>query len=71
MGAGTGIASFLLAAMGSVVTIALAWVFYRPVLGIAMLLVAAGVGFVLAKRITKGKAVGVRWQTSPSDKVVK
>jgi hypothetical protein len=58
VGAGTGLASFLLAAMGSFVTIAIAWVFYRPVLGIALLLVAAGVGFVLAKAITKGKAVG-------------
>lgn len=58
VGAGTGIASFLLAAIGSSVTVALAWVFYRPVLGIAMLLVAAGAGFVLAKRITKGKAMG-------------
>ena len=59
VGAGTGLASLLLAGIGSSVTIALAWLFYRPVLGIAMLLVAAGAGFLLAKAITKGKAMGV------------
>jgi hypothetical protein len=58
VGVGTGVASFLLAAIGSCVTMAHAWVFYRPLLGIALLLIAAAAGFALAKRITGGKAVG-------------
>jgi hypothetical protein len=57
VGAGTGLASFLLAAMGSCITIALAWLFYRPALGIALLLVAGGLGFLLVKAMRKGKAV--------------
>jgi hypothetical protein len=57
VGAGTGLAAFLLAGIGSAVTIALAWVFYRPALGIALLLIAAGAAFLLAKAITKGKAM--------------
>lgn len=59
VGAGTGLASFLIAGIGSLITIALAWVWYRPLLGISLLLVAAGAGFLLAKAMTKGKAVGV------------
>jgi hypothetical protein len=42
LGAGIGIFAFALAAAMSVTTIAVAWVFYRPLLGISLLLVAAG-----------------------------
>lgn len=58
VGAGTTFVAFLLAGIGSCVTIALAWVWYRPVLGISLLLIAAGAGFLLAKAMTKGKAIG-------------
>jgi hypothetical protein len=42
LGAGIGLFAFLGAAALSFITIALAWVFVRPVLGIAMLLIALG-----------------------------
>ena len=58
VGAGTTFVAFLLAGIGSCVTIALAWVWYRPVLGISLLLIATAAGFLLAKAMTKGKAVG-------------
>jgi Transmembrane protein 43 len=40
LGAGLGIFSFLLAAALSTVTIAVAWIFYRPLLGIGLLVLA-------------------------------
>lgn len=46
VGAGTGIVAFLLAAPLSLLTIGVAWVFYRPMVGIP-LLVAAGIGIAL------------------------
>lgn len=48
VGAGTGIISFLLAGILSLVTIAIAWIVYRPLLGI--LLIAASVGLAAAIR---------------------
>jgi hypothetical protein len=53
VGAGTGILSFLIAAPLSFSTIAIAWLRYRPVIGIAALVliaVIAGLIFVLLKR---------------------
>uniref|UniRef100_UPI004056EC4B TMEM43 family protein n=1 Tax=Candidatus Electronema sp. TaxID=2698783 RepID=UPI004056EC4B len=41
VGAGTGIISFLLAAVLSLLTIAAAWVIYRPLIGVALLAAAA------------------------------
>lgn len=38
--AGTGLIAFLVSVVGTTVTIAVAWIFYRPVLGIALLGVA-------------------------------
>lgn len=40
VGAGTGFVSFLLAIVGSLVTIAIGWVFYRPLIGIPLLVIA-------------------------------
>ncbi|WP_417908861.1 TMEM43 family protein [Candidatus Electronema sp. PJ] len=48
VGAGTGIIAFLIAAVLSLITIAVAWVVYRPLLGIALLAVAVGL-IVLVK----------------------
>jgi hypothetical protein len=41
VGAGTGLIAFLVAAVVSLLTIAVAWLFYRPLLGIAILAVVA------------------------------
>uniref|UniRef100_UPI004055D23A TMEM43 family protein n=1 Tax=Candidatus Electronema sp. TaxID=2698783 RepID=UPI004055D23A len=41
VGAGTGLISFLLAAVLSLLTIAAAWVIYRPLIGLSLLAVAA------------------------------
>ncbi len=51
--AGTGLIAFILATVLSVVTIAVAWVVYRPVLGIALLVVAAALVFVLKGKLKK------------------
>ena len=40
VGVGTGLVAFLLAAMGSLIVFALAWLWYRPVIGVALLLLA-------------------------------
>lgn len=62
VGGGTSIISFLIAVMFSLVTIAVAWVFYRPLIGVA-LLAAALVVFWLAKN--KAKTVVSSLETSP------
>jgi len=42
VGAGTGILAFLIALPLTLVTIALAWLAYRPLIGIPLLLAAVG-----------------------------
>jgi hypothetical protein len=56
VGAGTGLVSFLLALVLSLTTIAMAWLFYRPLLG-GGLLVAAGAALYLLLRPRKRSAV--------------
>jgi hypothetical protein len=56
LGAGLGLFSFLTAAGLSLVTIALAWIFYRPLLGIGLLAVAGGAVVLLARFAAKKKA---------------
>ncbi|NOX98154.1 MAG: hypothetical protein GXP30_00175 [Verrucomicrobia bacterium] len=56
VGAGTGIIAFLLAACLSLVTIAIAWVFYRPVLGVSLLIVAAVLIVLVVKKLRGSKA---------------
>lgn len=51
VGAGAGLIALLLASMMSLVTIAIAWIWYRPLLGITLLVVAGGLVFLLAKRM--------------------
>ena len=53
IGAGAGIVSFLIAAPLSLVTIAVAWIVYRPVVGIILLVVAGAIGYLV---YTKAKA---------------
>ena len=55
VGAGTGFIAFLLSVIGTFITIALAWLWFRPALGIALLLVAASGIYLLAKAFSKGK----------------
>ena len=40
---GTGLLSFVLALALSLITVAIAWIFYRPMLGIALLVAGAAV----------------------------
>jgi len=64
IGAGTGILSFLIAAPFACLTIAVAWLRYRPAIGASLLfaaVVAAGIVFILSKR---GKSAP---QPAPSD----
>jgi len=53
VGIGTGVVAGLVALICSLVTIAIAWLFYRPVLGVALLVAA---GFLVWKLAQKRKA---------------
>ena len=55
VGAGTFIIAFLLAAGLSLVTIAIAWVFYRPLLGIGLLIVAVALAVLVIRKLLKAK----------------
>lgn len=55
VGAGIGFFAFALAAIGSSITIAAAWIFYRPLIGIAVLLITGFFLFWLIKRLRKSK----------------
>lgn len=59
VGAGTFVAALLLAVPVWCVTVALAWLFYRPLIGIGLLLVAAAVP-ILILRMRKPKVVPVK-----------
>lgn len=52
---GTGILSFLLSLMVSLTTIAIAWIFYRPLLGGTLIVVAVAV-LIMGLRSGKGKS---------------
>lgn len=56
LGAGLGLFSFMLASGLSLLTVAIAWVVYRPVLGVLMLVAAGGVIFGLIKLSKKRSA---------------
>lgn len=56
VGAGLGIISFLVAAALSLVTVAIAWVFYRPLLGVSILAVAITLIVLIVLRMKKAKA---------------
>ena len=66
VGAGTGFVAFLLAAFGSLTTIAIAWIFYRPLLGIALLSVAAAALFMLFSRARKAKQSALENAPNPN-----
>jgi gamma-tubulin complex component 4 len=56
VGAGAGFVAFLVSAVGSITVIALAWLWYRPLLGSTLLVVACG-GIYLLNKAMKPKAV--------------
>lgn len=56
VGAGTGIIAFLIASTLSILTIAIAWIFYRPVLGVALLVLAGGAAYGVWHLIGKFRA---------------
>ena len=58
VGAGTGFVAFLISAVGSVTIIALAWLWYRPMLGIALLALAGGGIILLRQKASAAKAAG-------------
>lgn len=51
---GTGMVAFVLAAMVSLVTIAVGWIYYRPFLGVLLLAAAAALAYWLVKRLRRG-----------------
>lgn len=53
VGAGTGLISFLIAAVCSFLTIAVAWIVYRPLLGVLLLAVAGGLIYLLVGKMRK------------------
>ncbi len=55
VGAGTGIIAFLIASVMSLITISVAWIVYRPLLGILLLIVAAGLTLIVRTKLTKAK----------------
>lgn len=55
VGAGTGFIAFLVAALASLLTIALAWIVYRPLLGILLLGVAVGLMVALKGKLKAAK----------------
>ena len=48
--------AFLIASGLSLVTVALAWLFFRPLMGILLLAVAGGAGYLYVRRVKKAKA---------------
>lgn len=55
VGAGTGLVAFLISAVGSLTIIALSWLWYRPLLGVSLLVVAVG-GLYMLNKAMKPKA---------------
>jgi hypothetical protein len=56
VGAGTTVIALLIAALFSLVTIAIAWIVYRPLIGAAVLAAAAAIIFLIVRSMKKGKA---------------
>lgn len=56
VGAGTGLVAFLLAATGSFIVVALAWLWYRPLIGVALLLLAGACLFLLLRALRRKTA---------------
>lgn len=55
VGAGTGIISILVASVLSLITIAIAWLVYRPIWGIILVVIALGVTWVIRSKLKSGR----------------
>lgn len=55
-GAGLALSAFLIASGLSLLTIGLSWLFFRPVMGLLLIAVAGGAGFLYVKRVKAKKA---------------
>ncbi|MBV9656765.1 MAG: TMEM43 family protein [Verrucomicrobia bacterium] len=64
--AGAGLLSFAVSSVISLLVIALAWVAYRPLLGVTLLLVAAGLGFLVYRRAHAQKQLAAATVPPPS-----
>lgn len=53
---GTTIIGFLLAGVVWTIVVAIAWIFYRPLLGIAILVVTVGLTILIIRKLRSGKA---------------
>jgi hypothetical protein len=58
VGAGTGFVAFAISLVCSLLTIAVAWIIYRPVIGIILIAVAGGAAFLVISKM-KGKKPAV------------
>ena len=58
--AGTGLIAFPVSLTLSFITVAVAWIVYRPVLGIALLVIASGVVYVLKGRLGRTKRENIQ-----------
>lgn len=56
VGAGTTLVSFLLAGVVWALTVAVAWIFYRPLLGISILVIAVGLLVLLIRKVNSAKS---------------
>lgn len=65
VGAGTKIVAFLLAGIVWAITVSVAWIFYRPVLGIAILAVAIVLFVLVMKRLRKPSAASLQATPPP------
>jgi hypothetical protein len=58
IGAGMGLFAFLISVGFSLLTVAIAWIFYRPLLGVPLLLLAGGALYLVFARGRKRKVEG-------------
>lgn len=56
VGAGTFLIAILVALVGSLTTIAIAWLFYRPLLGITLIVVVGGLIWLIRAKLKKGSS---------------
>lgn len=67
VGAGTKLIGFLLAAMVWTLTVGVAWIFYRPLLGITLLVLAVVLLVVVIKKLVGGKTPQAPSASGPPD----
>lgn len=56
--AGSGLIAFVVSAVLSLITIAVAWIVYRPLLGVGLLVIAGGLVYVLKTKLKKNPGTG-------------